>query len=178
MQPDPRTPARFAATSIALAFATSVHATEPLTASDSAKIDQIATLSSQAASRMFGKSAAFCASQKLPENVQLVSRLDTVVATVSAGTRDALIEMAQSDPAFLATVPLPTNQELAAADRQGDELLRVAHASPAQSCAKLDATLKNRSAADLKALLLKTFRAQAATRAAHCAATPKPADCK
>ena len=168
----------FALALITIALATSTHATEPLTAADNAKIDQIATLSSQAASRLFGKSAAFCASQKLPANVQLVSRLDTVVATVATGTRDALIEMAQSDPTFLATLPLPTSQELAGADRQGDELLRVAQASPAQSCTKLDATLQNRSAADLKGLLLKGFRAQAATRAAHCAATPKPADCK
>ena len=168
---------RLAVALTAVALATTARASEALSASDSAKIDAIATRASQIATRTFGKTASFCAAQQLPAHVQVDVRLTDAASTIETATRDALVEMAHADPTFLATMPVPSDDELGARDRDGDELLRIARAEPFMSCGRLAMSTAPRPLDDFKAELLADFRARAATRAQHCAAAPRPADC-
>ena len=160
-----------------LALANVAHATEAPSESVDAKIDAIATRASQLATRTFGKSASFCSEQQLPAHVQMNERLAQDVATIATATHDALVEMVRVDPTFLETMPAIHEEELAAGDRQGDELLRMAHADPLIGCSTLATSLAPHTVEDFKADLLASFKGRAATRAKHCAATPRPADC-
>ncbi len=166
-----------AAAVVLLAAGTRGQAADAVPAAISAQIDGMVKVISQMPQRAFGKSVGFCAAQHLPADVALDARLAGMVSAITVGSRNALLEIARTDPRFLKAMPMPNAQDTAVMDKRGDQMLANVKASPAESCAKLVGRLQAQNPEFFKELVMKDFRAYEARRTQQCAATPKPADC-
>jgi hypothetical protein len=160
-----------------LALSANAGASDAVPASVSAQIDRDANVFAQATTRSFGKAVAYCATQHQPPGMALDERLKTLSSAVATGSREALLQIVQTDPALLQDVPVPGPAEFENFDKQGDQLLQKTQSSPAQVCAKLAAIMDQGNSAFFKDLQLKDNRAYQAKRAQFCARQPRPDGC-
>jgi hypothetical protein len=163
--------------SVLFALTASAAPTEAGSAAVRAKIDSDVNVLATAATRTFGKASAFCTEQHLPQGTAMDELYRTFSAAVASGSREALVQMARTDPALLDTVEIPTNEQLDNLDKKSDQLLQSAQATPAPVCGKLSTIMSQSNSALFKDLLLKSSRDYPAKRAQYCARKPKPADC-
>ena len=149
----------------------------PVAASNDAKVDAMVKSLAAAPARTFGKAASFCAANHQPAGQALDVRLTAYVSAMSSGTREALLEIAKTDPGFLQSTPAYSGKDFDMMDQQADAILQQVQASPAEGCAKLGSTLEAGNSAFFKDYTLQSHREYQAKRAQYCARSPKPANC-
>ena len=145
--------------------------------SNGAKVDAMVKSLAVAPARTLGKAASYCTANHQPAGQALDARLKTYVAAMSAGTREAMLEIAKTDPAFLQSTPPYSGKDYEMMDKQAETILQQVQASPADGCAKLGTTLDAGNSAFFKDYTLQGYREYQAKRAQYCARSPKPANC-
>lgn len=145
--------------------------------SSGAKVDALVQSLAVVPARTFGKAASYCAANHQPAGLALDARLKTYVVAMSAGTREAMLEIAKTDPSFLQSTPPFGDKDYEMMDKQADAILKRIQASPVEGCAKLGTTLDSGSSAFFKDYTLQGYREYQAKRAQYCARSPKPANC-
>lgn len=176
-------PARFtggAAAAALLVLSTHANAGEmppvPIGAQVDLRVDMLARLPRLS----FGRSVAFCSGQHLPQGVSLDERLDGMVSAVSAGSREAVLEIAKADPLYFRLMPVahPGLSEVQMLGAQGDQLLRAVQSAPYHACKRLAAAIEPQPAAFYRDQLLKNFQDFEARQAKFCASGPPLPTCK
>jgi len=141
------------------------------------QVDAAVTAMTNAASRTFGKSVAWCDANQRPAGAPMDVRLKSYLAGMSSGTRQAMLEIAAKDPDFVHDTPVFDKKDLEMIDRQADAMLQNTKTTPG-ICAKLATVLDAGTPAFFKDSTRHGYQEYLAKRAAYCARQPKPANCK
>ncbi len=143
-----------------------------------AAIDASVKSITDAASRTLTKSAAFCASSHLPAGQSLDERLKTYLANMATGSRAAMVEIAAKDSSFVSSSSVYSPKDLEMLDKQADTMLQNVKAQPAAACTKMGTIFDAGTPAFFKDVTQQGYQQYVAARAAYCARSPKPANCK
>ena len=165
-------------TNLAIALALGVLALSATAApGNGAAIDASVKSITEAASRTLTRSAAFCASSHLPAGPSLDARLKTYLANMAAGSKAAMLEIAAQDSSFVSSTPVYSGKDLETMDRQAETMLQNVKARPEAACTQMGTIFDAGTPAFFKDVTQQGYQEYVARRAAHCARSPKPANC-
>lgn len=141
-----------------LTLVTSAGSTEVPAATISARIDTYSNMIAEASIRLLSKSATYCTARHQPPGASLDEQLKAYAATASAGTREAMLEIAKTDPDFFKMLDVMSSSDLAKLDERGTEMLKNTQAEPEALCSKLSKKLAQPTLATFKELTLQGYR--------------------